>query len=96
MQADAYCPVDISMPAERVADIIDAVSPEIVLAAEESALDLLPQDGGFFLMPPRVITETADGITDPQQGYELIRPVSGEETFYIMFTSGQHRQAKGR
>ena len=91
----AYCPVDISMPAERVADIIDAVSPEIVLAAEESALDLLPQDGGFFLMPPRMITETADGITDPQQGYELIRPVSGEETFYIIFTSGSTGKPKG-
>ena len=91
----AYCPVDISMPAERVADIIDAVSPEIVLAAEESALDLLPQDGRFFLMPPRMITETADGITDPQQGCELICPVSGEETFYIIFTSGSTGKPKG-
>ncbi len=56
----AYCPVDISMPAERVADIIDTVSPEVVLAAEESALELLPQDGSFFLMTPRMIAETAD------------------------------------
>lgn len=60
----AYCPVDISMPAERVADIIDTVRPEIVLAAEESALDLLPQDGEFFLMPPRMIAETADGCAN--------------------------------
>ena len=75
----AYCPVDISMPAERVADIIDAVSPEIVLAAEESALDLLPQNGGFFLMPPRMIAETADGAAS---SYELPADRSTDDVAY--------------
>lgn len=88
----AYCPVDISMPAERIADIVGTVDNKIVLATEDT----------HELEGYRVINlEEIDKITsDPQwieKGMDLSQDLwaKDEDTYYIIFTSGSTGKPKG-
>ena len=74
----AYCPVDISMPRNRIEDIAKTIGNDVILAAEPFELE------GFNVIDVKnareKLTETED--LSPE------KRVSGDDTFYIIFTSG--------
>ena len=83
----AYCPVDVSVPLNRVEAIIDAVKPELVLAVEP-----LKTSGGTLVMDRAGILaalEQETGTAAPE------RYVSADDVFYIIFTSGSTGTPKG-
>ena len=81
----AYCPVDISMPADRVKDIAEAIGNKTILATENFALN------GFRVIGKNDISR----ICDQAAGSGTAFPVSGNDTFYIIFTSGSTGKPKG-
>ena len=87
----AYCPVDTSMPADRIDRIIEAVDGPVILCTEDEFL----------------ATSQAEKISDrivsvkdiPGQG-QMKRPASfrglkDSDTMYIIFTSGSTGRPKG-
>ena len=99
----AYCPVDVSMPKERIADIVEAVDPEWILATEELPEGILSE--GLMSAEagegPAVLDRAAvDRLTKkvgvlPSLKESGLLPVTGEETWYILFTSGSTGKPKG-
>lgn len=81
----AYCPVDISMPRNRIEDIAKTIGNDVILAAEPFELE------GFNVIDVKnareKLTETED--LSPE------KRVSGDDTFYIIFTSGSTGKPKG-
>ena len=81
-----YCPVDISMPSSRLADIIEVSGSRLLIAVEpteitaETVLD----------------RQTLEKIT-AADGAECDKAarVSGDEVYYIIFTSGSTGKPKG-
>ena len=80
-----YCPVDISVPADRVKGIIDNLSPElIVCAGEEYESDKsLPFDK---------LTEIT---TSGKENIAPEKSISGSDVCYIIYTSGSTGTPKG-
>lgn len=79
----AYCPVDISMPEERVVQIKDKVGNPLVLSTEP-----LNFDGTHLIDELKSIVETEDVI-------EKEKWIKGDDIFYIIFTSGSTGLPKG-
>ena len=82
----AYCPIDVSVPLNRVEAIINEVKPEIVLTTEGLELDI------------ENIYTLNDVINIIENGHERIpclNYVSAEDVFYIIFTSGSTGVPKG-
>lgn len=85
----AYCPVDTSVPAARIQDIVSAVEPDLVLAVDE-----LPSiDCG---------SATVAGNADLQQiatagDVRDLAPyaMGPDDVYYIIFTSGSTGKPKG-
>ena len=95
MSGHAYVPVDAELPARRVSDIAGQIEGATMLATcgvPEALRDVLP--------PGRVIDAAALLSAGPASG-EPCAPlpreqwVSGEETQYIIFTSGTTGRPKG-
>ena len=84
----AYCPVDLSVPRERVLGILDSLNPELVLAPEEDC-ELFEQvsclDAGKIGKYAEEAHEAADlsTLTDP------------EDLVYLIYTSGSTGVPKG-
>ena len=81
----AYCPVDISMPEDRINAIIDAVDNTLVLATEPL------ERSGYYIADK--------GIIESGMNYDTVisedcwnKP---EDIFYIIFTSGSTGKPKG-
>lgn len=86
--ARAYCPVDTSIPEQRVQAILDAVSPELILATEP--FPLLRKYGTVLAAEQmRRIFCKGGGITGG------VCPVLQDDVFYIIFTSGSTGAPKG-
>ncbi len=86
----AYCPVDTSMPQQRVQDIAETIGNPLVLAIEDGhGLN----DRSHLLSRASVegIVETAP----PSEGQPTLTPVAAEDTYYIIFTSGSTGKPKG-
>ena len=84
----AYVPVDVSVPASRVQDIIDSVEPEIVLCTvDEGTLSSACQ----ILTSEKIKAISTDDIWKANED-RWLRP---EDTFYIIFTSGSTGKPKG-
>ena len=81
----AYCPVDISMPADRVQEIVERVDNPIVLATKE-----LTVEGKRVISP----AELEEAVAFPEV-IEDSKQLSKEDTFYIIFTSGSTGKPKG-
>jgi len=81
----AYCPVDISMPAERVEAIINKVDNNLVLATEP--LDV----AGRFVADSRFINICMEYCGRIEKN-KWNKP---EDIFYIIFTSGSTGEPKG-
>ncbi|MHC9536317.1 D-alanine--poly(phosphoribitol) ligase subunit DltA [Dellaglioa sp. BT-FLS60] len=86
----AYIPIDSHSPAERLESIQKIAKPVACIAVAE-----LPE---VKLNLPVILPAELAEITENVQGVEIPNPrnqVSGEETFYIIFTSGTTGQPKG-
>ncbi|MCB6607649.1 D-alanine--poly(phosphoribitol) ligase subunit DltA [[Clostridium] symbiosum] len=82
----AYCPVDISVPLNRVEAIIKEVQPELILATEELSLEY------ENILSYHSIIST---IENEENSIGKEKQVSAEDTFYIIFTSGSTGTPKG-
>lgn len=82
----AYCPVDVSVPLNRVDAIIRAVEPEMVLAVEPLDISGIPALG-------RREMETA--VSQEPKPLDPSYSVGPEDVFYIIFTSGSTGTPKG-
>lgn len=81
----AYCPVDISMPRERIDQILEAVDNETVLAVEPLDTDR------YTVIDKEEITSMATGNdTVPMSGWS-----DGNDIYYMIFTSGSTGKPKG-
>lgn len=82
----AYCPLDISIPADRIRTTIQEADPSMIFALEE-------MDG-----MPRSAVSLKETIRLAGEGREPIHRdfwVKGEDVFYIIFTSGSTGKPKG-
>lgn len=84
----AYCPVDDSMPQQRVEDIIACVGAPVILTTEK--LSMATDSSVLTLERIREICETPAPVH-----VEDLVPVRDEETYYIIFTSGSTGKPKG-
>ncbi len=85
----AYCPVDVSMPPERVCDIAETVGNGLILAVEEP--EAVPDGMGILRKGDM------DKAINARLGERFPRTkwVKPEDTFYIIFTSGSTGKPKG-
>lgn len=84
----AYCPIDVSVPKERAAAIINEANPPAVLIPEDTEFHV----GGaetIGLSQIREICTKSSGVLSAS-----LR-VKEEDTFYIIFTSGSSGTPKG-
>lgn len=81
----AYCPVDTSMPEERVISIIEKVDNSLVLAAAEFDMP------GYFVADKGILS----GAMNYDHKISEDRWVFGDDIFYIIFTSGSTGTPKG-
>ena len=84
----AYCPIDISVPNVRVHSIIQEVAPEIIFCIEPFVED------NFRTIHRSEIQEWIMESTSVKE-IEKLKPVTGEDVFYIIFTSGSTGNPKG-
>ncbi len=82
----AYCPIDISVPASRVAAIVDEVAPPCILSTEPFPFE---REG---IVTGDEIAEICR--TSPSEPVTL-SPVLSDDVFYIIFTSGSTGTPKG-
>ena len=81
----AYCPVDISIPLERIKNIVNVVSPKLILSTEEIMVDQIE------LWNIDTLKQKCETTTDIDSKYY----VKKEDIFYIIFTSGSTGVPKG-
>lgn len=84
----AYCPIDISVPNVRVHSIIQEVTPEIIFCIESFV------EYNFRTIHRNEIQEWIKESTGIKE-IEKLKPVTGEDVFYIIFTSGSTGNPKG-
>lgn len=80
----AYCPVDLSMPKNRIEEIAHTVGNPLILAVEDLKLD------GFFVLGRSTIEEIKPMKENDSQYW-----VKDHDLFYIIFTSGSTGKPKG-
>ncbi len=105
----AYCPIDISVPAQRVQKIAETVNPPLILCPgtnpgstpEEIFQTVSPvilnQDKIQSIITGKSDVNTASSSMEAfydHKDKELF-PVTGNDTFYIIFTSGSTGTPKG-
>lgn len=93
----AYVPVDVELPASRIADILSQLDEPFVIAAAPLSDALGP-----YVATDRILDvsayETPASLIEANPNQLAIDPslcVSGEETQYIIFTSGSTGKPKG-
>lgn len=79
----AYCPVDVSMPGDRVMDIVEKLGNPLVLATE--AMDY---EDAYGIDNLKRSAETEEPV-------DKAKWAAGDELFYIIFTSGSTGLPKG-
>lgn len=85
----AYCPVDISMPINRIEDIVESVDNELVLSTEN--LDSFLIKGEIInLEDIKAISERPDLEPIDEANW-----VKANDIYYIIFTSGSTGAPKG-
>lgn len=81
----AYCPVDVSVPEERVNQIIKTVNPEIILSTEKLTLE------NYKIWDIDKIIKECESDKNVEDRY----CVKENDVFYIIFTSGSTGNPKG-
>lgn len=88
----AYCPVDISMPTERINDILATVANPIAISTKtrtESEEKIQGEQNFLFLEDIEKITSSSEEDIDKLKG------LGADDTYYIIFTSGSTGKPKG-
>ena len=80
-----YCPVDISVPGDRVKGIIDNLSPELILCAGEE------YDSASSLSYEKILEITSGG----KENIAEDKSIAGSDVCYIIYTSGSTGTPKG-
>ncbi len=96
----AYVPTDVSVPDQRVLNIIDQVGPRIVLSTvawEGGKAALVSQAPAPHLVGRDELDTLLDLALRGGQvpTYPVQRQVSGDDLFYLIFTSGSTGEPKG-
>lgn len=86
MSGHPYCPVDISVPKERIKDIVEESNAKLIIKIEP--LDVSCSD---YLSFDDVVTITENSMQDSLK----LKYTSDDEVFYIIFTSGSTGKPKG-
>ncbi len=82
----AYCPLDISMPEDRIQKIIDIVNPDVIFAIEPLSMDdprILSDAQMTEILSSQAVTNSSDDR------------VKGSDLYYIIYTSGSTGEPKG-
>ena len=79
----AYCPVDVSMPGDRVMDIVEKLGNPLVLATEA-----MEYEDAYSIDNLKRSAETEEPV-------DKAKWAAGDELFYIIFTSGSTGLPKG-
>ena len=82
----AYCPVDVSVPDERVKDIISETKSPVIFALEKL---------NFELENVLSLDEIKDIINSTSDKIDESCYVKDDDVFYIIFTSGSTGKPKG-
>ena len=82
-----YCPVDISVPESRLADILEASQSRLLIAIEKT--EVTAENVIHFHEMKEIISGSGDAVCDKK------RYISGDDTYYIIFTSGSTGKPKG-
>jgi D-alanine--poly(phosphoribitol) ligase subunit 1 len=82
-----YIPVDVNSANERLTSILEIAQPSLVIAVDELPLDL----GDVTVITPNELKD----IMSQQVAYELTHAVTGDDTYYVIFTSGTTGKPKG-
>ncbi len=84
-----YCPVDASMPMERVEEIASAIGSGIIIASEELTI------AGYDVIGPEDLAGITEDAALQKQGSQKADWLCGGQVFYIIFTSGSTGKPKG-
>lgn len=84
--AHPYCPIDTSVPKERVGAIIEMIQPHMILATEVL-------DANFLQILP--LEEVMEICKSKNSKNNIVPRIHDEDTFYILFTSGSSGEPKG-
>lgn len=90
MSGHAYCPVDISMPNERIGMILDQTHSSIMFSLESYVSD---NTTTISLNNVELICEKSGELIEIPE--VPIHSVCGNQTYYIIFTSGSTGTPKG-
>lgn len=82
----AYCPVDISMPQNRIREIACAIDNHIILATEKLEME------DFKIVDSSSVEDICREAAGKAAGESWVK---GKDTFYIIFTSGSTGNPKG-
>lgn len=83
----AYIPVDVNSANERLTNIVEIAEPSAVITITPLPIEI----PGIPVVTPE---QLATVLAQPSE-YELTHPVIGDETYYIIFTSGTTGKPKG-
>ncbi|ELB87967.1 non-ribosomal peptide synthetase, partial [Rhodococcus wratislaviensis IFP 2016] len=87
----AYVPLDVDLPAERAAHVIEAAQPVLVLTAVR---DEFEADSGVRILPMDGLE--LDRFDDaPVTDRDRLRPLAADNLAYVIFTSGSTGRPKG-
>ncbi len=87
----AYIPVDTHSPSTRLTQIIDVAHPALTIAAAPLPIHL----PGQVMAPAELLRLVATSETAAPDPATRVHAVTGDENFYIIFTSGTTGQPKG-
>ena len=82
----AYVPIDVSMPKDRIDNIIEVIKPEIILATENIELN------NSKIISIDKIKKICNEEKKEQK--EITPLMKKEDIYYIIFTSGSTRKTK--
>lgn len=85
----AYIPVETGTALPRMRSIIDAANPRLVVAIDEFPDDQLDYDGQIINF------HELQAVMSEKTAYQLTHPVEGDQSLYILFTSGTTGSPKG-
>lgn len=83
----AYIPVDVNSANERLTSILEIAKPSAVIAVNPLPIEITTV--------PVMMPEQLTAILAQELDYELTHAVTGDDTYYIIFTSGTTGQPKG-
>ena len=83
----AYIPIDSHSALERVTAIVEVAEPSLIIAINDFPLE--------DVQAPILTLDQVTAAFESKTSYEVTHPVKGDDTYYIIFTSGTTGKPKG-